>query len=156
MPWWGWLAVGVALLMVEVLVQTEFWLACLGGAALLVAGLARLGLVDPVWVQWAAFAGLSVVLAGFVRRQLHEKIVGKAPGLAPELVGEKATVQEEIAPGADGRVTLRGSPWRATNVGTGALAAGEAALVERVDGVVLEVRAAVSPELNELEEPWNP
>ena len=53
MPWWVWLALGATLLVVEVAVQTEFWLAVLGVAALIV-GIAA----------WMGFGGCVVLVLG--------------------------------------------------------------------------------------------
>ncbi len=140
MPWWGWLAVGAVLLATEIAVQTDFWLAVLGVAALGVGALARFGLVETTWVQWAAFGVLSVFFAVFVRRKIHEKLVGSAPGIKAELIGEYGTVQAEIAPAGVGTIELRGSSWKARNVGDSPLAVGARVRVEAVDGFLLDVR----------------
>lgn len=145
MPWWAWLAVGVGLLVFEVMIQTEFWLAMLGAAAI---GVGVLGLVGvsgswalPVWGQWIAFAILTVFFTGVVRRKLHEKFVGTAPGLKPELEGDMGTVRVPMAPGAVGEVELRGTQWKARNTGNTPLQAGDRVTVEHVDGLQLDVRA---------------
>src|SRR5688500_3855137 len=123
MPWWGWLALGAALLGAEIAVQTEFWLATIGAAAM-VLGLG-LTLIDAprIWVQWIAFAMLAVAFNLLFRRQLHEKLIGQPPGLEPELIGESGVALAAIAPGAQGPVELRGSTWQARNVGTESVAA---------------------------------
>jgi membrane protein implicated in regulation of membrane protease activity len=140
MPWWGWLALGAALLGAEIAVQTEFWLALVGAAALTM-GLVLPLTADPrVWVQWIVFAVLAVAYNALFRRRLHEKLVGRPPGRAPELVGETGTALEAIAPGATGSVALRGTTWQARNVGTAALAAHAPVQVAGVDGILLEVR----------------
>jgi membrane protein implicated in regulation of membrane protease activity len=145
MPGWAWLAVGVALLIIEIAVQTEFWLAVLGFAALGVGLATSLGLTGPVWAQWAAFGVLSVVLAVSIRRRLHQKFVASAPGLQPELVGERVPIEVDIPTGGTAEVVLRGTTWRARNVGTEPLPKGVTAVVERVDGVTLELRAPDGP-----------
>jgi membrane protein implicated in regulation of membrane protease activity len=139
MPWWGWLALGAALLGAEIAVQTEFWLVTIGAAAMVV-GLV-LTLVDgpAVWVQWLAFAALAVAFVALFRRRLHEKLVGKAPGLEPELVGESGVALAAIAPGGQGPVELRGSTWQARNVGGEPVAARAPVRVIAVRGIVLEV-----------------
>ena len=140
MPWWSWLALGAALLGAEIAVQTEFWLALVGAAALTM-GLVLPLIVDPrAWIQWIAFAMLAVAYNALFRRRLHERFVGRPPGLSPELVGESGTALEAIEPGATGQVELRGSTWQARNVGTARLAARSTVRVARVDGILLEVR----------------
>jgi len=140
MPWWGWLVLGTALLGAEVAISTEFWLALVGAAALTMGLLLPLGFVPPVWVQWLAFAALAIAYNVFFRRKLHEKLVGSAPGLVPELEGERGIALEAIAPGETGRVEMRGSTWRARNVGPAALAARATVVVVRKEGILLEVR----------------
>jgi len=138
---WIWISIGVALLILEVLVQTEFWLAFIGLAALLVGATTWLGLGGPLWMQWLQLAVFSVILTVFVRKQLHEKIVRPAPGIAPELVGERVRLGEAIAPGATGTVEHRGSSWPAHNVGPTALEPGAHATIRRVAGIELEIEA---------------
>lgn len=140
MPWWAWMAIGGVLLATELVIQTDFWLVVLGAAALLVSGLVWLGLGGPPWWQWLVFAALSVVLAVFLRRRLRATFAGAAPGVPPEFVGESATVTESIEPGGIGAIELRGSTWQARNVGEAPLRVGARVRVERVDGLVLEVR----------------
>lgn len=139
MPWWGWLVFGAALLGAEIAVGTDFWLATVGAAAL-VMGLALPLIDDPrTWIQWIAFAVLAVAFNALFRRRLHERLVGRPPGLDPELVGESGVALAAIAPGAQGSVELRGSTWQARNVGTEPLAARAPVRVTAVRGIVLEV-----------------
>ena len=140
MPWWGWLALGAALLGAEIAVQTEFWLATIGAAAM-VLGIALTLVEGPVaWLQWIAFAVLAVAFNLLFRRPLHERLVGRAPGLEPELVGESGVALAAIAPGAQGPVELRGTTWQARNVGSESLAERAPVRVTAVRGILLEVR----------------
>ena len=142
MPWWGWMVLGGLLLAAEIGVSTDFWLAVIGAAALGIGLLGLAGVDAPLWVQWLAFAGLAVVLAVFVRGPAYQRLMASTVDLAPELLGERArVVNDAIAPGAMGKVELRGSTWRARNEGTEALPDGAVAQVDGVDGVVLRVRA---------------
>ena len=136
MPWWGWLALGAALLGAEMLLATDFWLATVGAAAMAL-GLA-LPLVDPprVWVQWILFAALAVLFNAVVRRRIRHK----PPGLEPELVGESGIALGSIEPGAQGTVEVRGTTWQARNVGSEPLAARAPVRVTAVRGILLEVR----------------
>jgi membrane protein implicated in regulation of membrane protease activity len=140
MAWWIWLAIGVVLLMIEIAIQTEFWMAVLGSAALLVGLAVGLGMGGPLWAQWALFGVLSVVLAVSIRRRIHQKFVANAPGLEPDLLGDRVPVASEIPAGGTSEVLLRGSTWRVRNVGSVPLPAGSTAIVERVDGLTLELR----------------
>lgn len=141
MPWWGWLAFGAALLGAEIVVSTDFWLATVGAAALLMGLVLPLIEDDPrAWVQWIWFAALAVLITGLFRRRLHERLVGRAPGLTPELVGESGVALAPIAPGAEGPVELRGTTWKALNAGTEPLAARAPVRVTAVSGIRLEVQ----------------
>jgi membrane protein implicated in regulation of membrane protease activity len=140
MPWWGWMVLGAALLGAEIMLATDFWLATVGAAAIV------MGLVLPLfegpraWIQWIEFAVLAVAFNALFRRRLHERWVGKPPGLDPELVGESAVAVAPIAPGAQGSVELRGTTWQARNVGTEAVPARAPVRVTAVRGIVLEVQ----------------
>jgi membrane protein implicated in regulation of membrane protease activity len=136
MPWWVWLALGALLLGAETVLATDFWLATVGAAAM-VLGLA-LTLVDPprVWVQWILFAALAVLFNAVVRRRLR----AKPPGLDPELIGESGVALAAIAAGGQGSVEVRGTTWQARNVGSEALAARAPVRVTAVHGLVLDVQ----------------
>ncbi len=144
MPWWGWLALGVALLVAELSVSADFWLAVVGAAALVPAALGFLGFDLPIWSQWLSFGVFSVVLAVFARGPLSRRLMEGTKALPPELVGEEVRALEAIAPGAMGKVSLRGSTWNARNEGATAVAEGGVAHVAAVDGVQLSVRPVAS------------
>ena len=126
MPWWGWLALGAALLGAEIAVQTEFWLATIGAAAM-VMGLGLTLIDDPrIWVQWIAFAVLAVAFNLLFRRQLHEKLIGqraRARARARRRVGCGARGDRAGRAGARGaaRLHLAGAQ-RGNRVGRGARA----------------------------------
>lgn len=142
MPWWGWMAIGALMLATELGVSADFWLAVVGAAALGTSLLGLFGVDAPVWMQWAVFASLSVLLAVFVRGPAYERLMAKTEDLAPELLGERARViGAPIAAGGMGKVELRGSTWRAHNEGTEALEEGAVAQVDGVDGIMLRVQA---------------
>ncbi len=55
-------------------------------------------------------------------------------------MGDFAIAEEEIAPGAIGRVQLRGSTWTARNTGTTTLLAEGRARVVAAEGLQVKVR----------------
>ena len=59
--------------------------------------------------------------------------------------GETAVVLADLGPGEIGPAELRGSPWRARNLGEDTLPAGARCRVERIDGLLLEVRGETQP-----------
>jgi len=140
MVWWAWIVVGALLLSSELLVATDFFLVFLGVAALAVGGVGLAGIALPVWGQWLLYAVLSLVLLVGVRRHIKRRQPEDDPRGVDTLVGEIAVVQERLAPGAVGRVELRGSQWNARNLDAAALESGARARVERVEGLVLHVR----------------
>jgi len=141
MPWWGWIVVGAVLLGAELLVTTDFYLVFIGLAALLVGAVAWLDRGLPDWSEWALFGALAVVLLVFFRRWLRDRFPGARARarLAEPLVGEVGVVEETLAPGAVGRLHLRGCPWSARNAGDTPLEVGSRARVQRVEGLTLHV-----------------
>jgi membrane protein implicated in regulation of membrane protease activity len=140
MPWWGWIVVGAALLGAETLVDTQFYLVFFGIAALATGLLAAVGVVGPVWMQWALFGALCIAGTLAFRRRLYARIRETYGEVSQGTVGELAVARDAIAPGGRGRVELRGSVWEARNTGAAPIAPGDAARVERVEGLVLELR----------------
>jgi len=140
MPWWGWIVVGAALLGAETLVDTQFYLVFFGVAALATGALAALGIAEPVWLQWAIFGALCVAGTAAFRRRLYGMLRRSDAEVGQGTVGELAVAREPIAPGARGQVELRGSVWEARNTGIAPIARGESARVERVEGLVLDLR----------------
>jgi membrane protein implicated in regulation of membrane protease activity len=140
MPWWGWIVIGALLLGAEAFVDSQFYLAIFGAAAVLVGAAGLAGLSGPVWLQWALFGALSIALLVGFRRRLYQRVRSVAAEGYQALVGETATAREPIAAGALGRAELRGALWSARNVGPAPLAAGQRARVARVDGLTLELQ----------------
>ena len=142
MPWWGWIAVGAILLVAEMtFVDLEFYLVLLGASALIVGLLELSGIGLVAWQQWVVFAGLSIGSLVFFRRRVYSLL--RAPSereIAEGVEGELATTVDEIAPGARGTVTMRGTTWTARNLGTAPIAAGARCRVSRAHGLELEIR----------------
>jgi len=140
MPWWGWIGLGCVLLAAELAVQTEFWLAIIGAAALALGAGLLCGLAIPAWLQLLCFSALSILLAVTLRRGLVDWLARRGVGLDPTLVGEAGTSTSQIPPGEIGAVEVRGSTWRARNVGEQTLEAGDSLSVAAVNGLRLDVR----------------
>jgi membrane protein implicated in regulation of membrane protease activity len=140
--WWGWIVAGALLLAAELMIPTDFFLVFLGGAALAVGLVGLAGINLPIWGQWLLFAAVALVLLVGVRRRLQRRQPASDPRIDDRLIGEIALIREPLAPGASGRVELRGSQWTACNDDASALEAGARARVERVEGLVLHVRRA--------------
>jgi membrane protein implicated in regulation of membrane protease activity len=139
MSWWLWLVLGLALLALELMVPTSFFLLFFGVGALLVGSLGGLGLALPTWAQLLLFSVASVALLLALRPRLLGRLSSGAAGADDTLVGEWVAISSEIAPGALGRGELRGAGWSVHNAGERPLAAGERCRVERVEGLTLHV-----------------
>ena len=140
MPWWGWIVVGAVLLGAELFViPTDFFLVFLGFAAIVVGLVGLIGIALPEWGQWATFAVVAAISLVYFRGWLRARFPHTTRA-DDTLVGEIAVAREALAAGANGRIELRGTTWSARNAGEAALAPGDRARVERVEGLTLHVR----------------
>jgi membrane protein implicated in regulation of membrane protease activity len=142
MVWWLWVLLGLGLLTFEVLTPGGFFTVFLGLAALVVGALVGVHLGGPAWLQWLLFSGLSVGFVLLLRRPLLARGKKAARSLPPmdSLVGELATLLEDLPPGGVGRAELRGSGWTVRSEEPKALPKGIRCRVERVDGFTLWIR----------------
>ena len=140
MEWWAWIVLGAVLLAAELFVPTDFFLAVLGGAALLVAAGTGVGILPGATFQWAAYGMLSLVLIVGARKAFRDRFgPGQLRTSSSELVGEIATGQGRIASGADGKVMLRGTTWAAHNLGDVDVQDGDRVEVVGVDRLTVQV-----------------
>jgi membrane protein implicated in regulation of membrane protease activity len=138
MVWWLWVLVGLALLVVELVTPGGLFALFFGFGALAVAVLAALG-VGPI-VQWLAFTAISLVLLATLRRVIQDRLhVRRDP--VDSIVGEEAVLLEDLPAGGEAKAELRGVPWSARAASDVSLRAGQRCHVERVDGLVLWIRA---------------
>lgn len=142
MAWWIWIILGALLLAAEVVVTADFYLVFFGLAALVLGLAGVFGVPLPAWVQFLLFAALAVSGLVLYRGRLKRRLQTADREMGPELVGERGTARDAIAPGGRGRVELRGSAWDAHNDGAVAIAAGARCVVSGVEGLTLRVRAA--------------
>ena len=139
MVWWMWLALGLALMVIELATPSGFFIMFFGLGALTVGILARFGAAGPIWMQWLLFTVFSVIYVLLFRGRLHEQVRHRHPSEVDTLVGELAVPRERIPPGAVGRVELRGTTWTARNEATEAIEPGRRCRVMRVDGLLVLV-----------------
>jgi inner membrane protein len=134
--WWMWLLAGLGLLIVELVTPGGFFAVFFGVAAILVGILSGSHLVQAEWLQWALFIVFSIVGVVLLRRPLMQRMGLNVPALpSDDVQGELALVTEEVRPGEQGKVELRGSTWTARAHRT--IRVGERVQVERVDGLTV-------------------
>jgi len=142
MMWWHWLLVGLVLVAAEMAAAGGFYVIFFGVAALLIALLQLVGIVDATWLQLLLFSVFSVASLLFFRNPLMRRLhlTGGATDI-DSLSGARGTVLEAMAPGAPGRVEVRGTTWSARNVGSTALQNGARCDVVRSERLTLLVKA---------------
>ena len=145
MPLWSWLILAAIALAVEMfLFDAQFYLFFFGISAGIMGVLALLGVGMPDWTQWLVFSILAVVTMVSFRQRLYSIVRGRTGHVEERLtLGDRVTVPVRLEPSQTCRVDYRGSSWTARNVDDRAIEAGREAVIARVDGLVLLVRAAI-------------
>lgn len=131
-----WLAVLLLAVLVE-LVTVHFGAIFFGVGAAAAAVLALAGL--PFLVQVAAFALVSVLALGLLRRRLIRRFLPRGvPSRTETLLGQVGRVTEAVDPVAGrGRVLVAGEDWAARS--TVPISSGTTVTVYAADGIVLHV-----------------
>ena len=142
LTWWMWMILGLVLLACEMITPGPFYFMFLGISGLLTGLVALLAPDLPAWVAWLLFSVFSAVSLAFFRKPLMEKfkLSGKSGHKVDSLVGENALALEDIAPGAIGKVELRGASWTACNTGDQPIQRSARPKIERVEGLTLYIR----------------
>jgi hypothetical protein len=142
LTWWMWMILGLVLLACEVITPGTFYFIFLGVSGLLTGLVAWLAPDLPAWVPWLLFSVFSAISLAFFRKPLMEKfkLSGKHGARVDSLIGETALALVDIAPGAIGKVELRGASWTAHNAGDKPIHRSERPKVERVEGLTLYIR----------------
>jgi membrane protein implicated in regulation of membrane protease activity len=144
--WAAWLALAVALAVVEMLSLDLVLLMFAVGA--LAAGVAA-GVGAPVWVTVPIFAIVSLLLLLLVRPSVVAKLHA-GPTLQTghaNLVGATALVVEPVDT-RQGRIQLRGELWSARTDAGAPLDTGAEVLVVRIDGATAVVTSATASPLS--------
>lgn len=140
MPWWGWFVIGVFLMLAELVgVDAAFYLIFVGVAAVLTGSLLLVVPGLSVSLQFVCFAVLSIATMVLFRQRLYNRFRGGAMGYKDPTLGASIVIDADLAPGATARVTHRGSPWTARNIGTTLIASGDRAVVSKTVGLELQV-----------------
>ncbi len=139
--WWHWIVFGLILAVGEIVTPGGFFLLFFGSAAIVVGLLSAAGFGGPLWMQLALFSILSIGSLVLFRGRLQARL-NVGPQLQPDvdqIVGEVGTAQDELPPGAIGKVEVRGSAWSARNRSDAIIARGARCQVVAVNGLMLDV-----------------
>ncbi|MCC7299075.1 MAG: NfeD family protein [Bacteroidia bacterium] len=136
-----WLIAGLIMVIADLLFGT-FFILFVGAAALITGMLIWMGILpDPTW-QWVVFAVVSTLGLVLFRKKLVQ-IFGKGSGdLYQEHRGQKVQVIETIPVNGKGRVNYKGADWYAKSNDEQPIEAGDTAVVQQLDGIVLIVTKA--------------
>jgi inner membrane protein len=146
MLWWHWSILGLVLIGMEILTLGSlgnFYFLFFGMSALMVSLLAWLSLIEADWLQWFFFVLFGVISLFALRSTLQGTGLGRGKNEVPvdSMVGEFATVLDNLEGQRIGRVELHGSTWTARNAGTSTIGKGSRAKVIRVEGLTLWIQA---------------
>ena len=142
--WQLWLAVGIILMIAE-MVLPGFFIFFFGVAAFLMSLLTFVALcfkLDvPFFAQAILFTLLSFIGVFFFRNALRASFTGKKIGrdnvMTSDFIGKPARVIERVTPHAEGKVEFNGSNWRAVSDAT--LEAGETVTITAQENLTLTV-----------------
>lgn len=140
MDWWIWTLIGFFFLALE-FVSTTMHSAFFAAGAFLVAILVAAHVGGPLWAQILIFTLFSLLTLLLIRPYVVRRLKLSVTKVVDTMIGEHATVMDDMAVAGHGRAEMRGSTWNARNVGETALQRGQRCVVERVEGLVLHVRA---------------
>ena len=142
MLWWHWLLLGLVLTALELAAAGGFYIVFFGVAAIIVSLLVFMGIGGPLWFQLLLFSALSVASLLFFRNPIMRKLnLSAGADNIDTLATETGSVIAAMAPGANGRVELRGTSWSARNIGTTSLPTGARCIVVREERLTLLVKS---------------
>lgn len=111
-----------------------------GLAAMVVGGLVAMGLLVNLALQWLVMVVLAVVFVLLFRKPILEKFASKKTSHKVDtMVGERAVASQDILPQDYGQVELRGTTWKARNIGNEIIPSGKFCRVESVSELELSV-----------------
>ncbi|MCA9499103.1 MAG: NfeD family protein [Nitrospira sp.] len=146
MLWWHWSIMGLVFIGLEILTLGglgNFYFLFFGVAALMVGALTWVSLTEAAWMQWLCFVFFGILSLLAMRKPLQGTGFTREKDEVPvdSMVGEFATVLENLDAQRIGKVELHGSSWTARNAGTSTIGKGMQAKVIRVEGLTLWIQA---------------
>ena len=144
MLWWMWAVLGLIFLIGEMLTPGGIFIIFFAAGALVLCLLELVGLHMTLWLQILVFGILSVGSLLLFRKPILRRVEKGGPDHEVDsAVGQEVEARSDIAVGASGTVEFRGTPWKAINKGNEPIGNGDVCLVQKVDGLKLEVHKRV-------------
>jgi membrane protein implicated in regulation of membrane protease activity len=140
MAWWIWTLIAFLFLTLEFFAST-LHLAFFAAGAFLVALLVGFGVGGPLWAQILIFTVFSLITLLLIRPWAVHKLGLNVTKTVDTMIGERATAMDDMPVAGFGKAEMRGSTWNAKNIGETPLVRGQRCVVERVEGLQLQVRA---------------
>lgn len=141
MEWWIWAVLGLVFLIGEILTPGGVFIIFFAVGAFLLAILELAGIQPTFWLQLVLFATTSVLILLVFRRPILRYLDHHKPQHEVDaLIGEEVSPSGSIPAGKSGQVELRGSTWKAVNVGTEIIEQEDICLVTKVNGLRLEIK----------------
>ena len=139
MTWWMWALIGLGLCAGEMLTPGTFYFLFFGIGAFVTSALVWLGLFEAAWLEWLSFTVVSLACLVPLRGRLVRWASAGDPHVVDSLVGEEATLLDDVGPGNVAKAELRGTTWNVRTDGARTIPRGERVRVARVDGLTLWV-----------------
>ena len=136
---WIWLALGVGLLVVEILTGT-LSLIFFSIAAFVVAGMRYFAGVDNWTLESVIFAAVGILSLLALRKKLADFMHSKRAGDYTGDVQQEVAISSAIPAGGTGQVEYQGSTWTAVNDSAIEMKAGDRASIVRTEGVKLVLK----------------
>jgi len=147
-----WFIAGLVLILLEFAAPGVI-IVFFGVGAWITALLTWLGLTNSLSLQLLVWAASSVLLVLVLRRRLADRFHGFETGRQDpmanldEVTGREVLVTEDVGPDhRRGRVEFKGADWTAVAAET--IAAGQLAVIEKIDGLTLHVRPVAAGAAN--------
>ncbi len=139
--WWYWIVFGLVLVVAELAAAGGFYIIFFGIGAIVVGLLSLFGLAGSESIQLLLFSALSAgSLLLFRSKLLHWFQADPQRPAIDTLAGEIGVATEDLAPGAVGRLELRGTLWSGRNDSDAVIARGTRVRVLRIEGLIAHVR----------------
>jgi len=128
-----WAAIGMALIIGEILAAGTFFLIFFGAAAFVVAALLWAGLLDTIAWQVITFSVTGVLLTLVLRRKVKTSL-GPSEGFSND---RSLTLSVDVEAGASALADYQGSQWTVVNTTQQRLTKGSTVTIDRAEGVKL-------------------